>query len=100
MSTRLAWAAGFFDGEGCVYVSGYTRGRNKLAITQKDRTILEYFESIIALDGKIYPAGKDNKYWVLHYSGIKGLALGNLLLPYMHHPDKIKKFAEYQKDFA
>jgi hypothetical protein len=47
--TDLAWAAGFFDGEGCTYLQRYS-GQNRtcvvLKIVQKDHQVLDKWSSI------------------------------------------------------
>lgn len=55
-----AWAAGFFDGEGCIRVNR-TRNRHGsgydllvIQISQKDRQVLDRFQEIFGV-GKVYP---------------------------------------------
>ena len=50
---ELAWAAGFFDGEGCF--SWATKGRFGCAvIAQTDRAALDRFQAAVASIGKTY----------------------------------------------
>lgn len=53
----LAWAAGFFDGEGHAgTVTPHTAPRFSLAITQYERSTLERFQSAVMGRGRIYTA--------------------------------------------
>ena len=57
IESHLAWAAGFWDGEGHVSArrATATGGRQiKAQITQKDRRVLDTFTTVTGL-GKIYP---------------------------------------------
>jgi hypothetical protein len=54
MSEELAWAAGFFDGEGCTSLS--RKGDNahlRCAVSQKDRRTLDRFQAAVGV-GRIY----------------------------------------------
>jgi LAGLIDADG DNA endonuclease family protein len=48
----LAWAAGFFDGEGCFSYSSAAR-YPCVSITQKDREVLDRFRAVVRI-GKVY----------------------------------------------
>lgn len=48
---ELAWAAGFFDGEGCVSTD---QGKPKLTIQQNDPRVLERFKKAVGELGKVY----------------------------------------------
>src|SRR5262245_61060169 len=50
---QLAWAAGFFDGEGCVTSSDNRSARPMLFITQHDPRVLRRFWKVIG-QGKVY----------------------------------------------
>lgn len=92
-----AWAAGFFDGEGCVSVR---RGRNRrygnylrLTITQADRRPLDRFQRTFDL-GKVYgprkpgPLGKKPLYYyVLQRLSDVNLVL-DLLWPHLSEPKR------------
>src|SRR5438093_690756 len=59
-SEALAWAAGFFDGEGhagTVIPRGHAFPRFQLVVTQYECTTLERFQSAVGL-GRIYTANK------------------------------------------
>ena len=59
-STQLAWAAGLFEGEGCM------SGRNTLRLQMTDKDVVEKFHDAVGL-GKIYyyPSrdGKRKETW-------------------------------------
>jgi hypothetical protein len=58
MSYELAWAAGFFDGEGCVGCSWRPekRYRNlRLSITQVDREVLDRFAEAVGVGRVLGP---------------------------------------------
>jgi hypothetical protein len=82
---HLAWAAGFWDGEGHVGARGNGRsgGRQiKAMITQKDRRVLEHFQEITGL-GKIYPRRVQDQWsWNLARV-IKVRELARLLWPWL-----------------
>jgi len=54
---QLAWAAGFFDGEGCFSYS-QSSGSGCVAITQTDRRLLDCFRGIVGF-GKVYAPYKN-----------------------------------------
>lgn len=64
-STEIAWAAGFFEGEGCFYAhqyrprksSGIKMFRTMATVTQKDREPLDMFRRIVGF-GNIYFTSK------------------------------------------
>ena len=69
---QKSWAAGLFEGEGCITTNGGTYPR--LAIGMTDKDILEKFQ-MIAGEGKLYgpyqspstPEGRKPKYiWAAH----------------------------------
>lgn len=76
MHTRLAWAAGFFDGEGCISLIWKRRAQNTHAwwllqvnLTNTDRQSLERFWRSIGQAGRIYakkrvPNRRQIYYWV------------------------------------
>jgi hypothetical protein len=64
MSEQIAWAAGFFEGEGGVYVGARTV---KLCVVQADREPLERFRAVFGGQGNILskrpnPPGKKTMY--------------------------------------
>jgi hypothetical protein len=64
MNEQIAWAAGFFEGEGGVYVGARTV---KLCVVQADREPLERFRAIFGVEGNILskrpnPPGKKTMY--------------------------------------
>lgn len=74
----LAYAAGFFDGEGSITISnkgGYVR--IEVAVSQKLPAVLQWWET--HFDGNTYHSVVSQ--WKIH--GSKGVALLTLLLPYL-----------------
>jgi hypothetical protein len=61
---NIAWAAGFFDGEGSTSVLKTKRDKYsyiRMSITQKDRAVLDKFQSIVGV-GKIYKHNTRNTF--------------------------------------
>lgn len=57
IETELAWAAGFFDGEGTTSILKAQRDRYsyiRMQVTQKHRDTLERFQSAVGGIGRIY----------------------------------------------
>jgi hypothetical protein len=86
MKQNLAWAAGFFDGEGSTTVSAPNirhKGRYvRLQIPQKDKECLERFQRVIG-DGTIYKREAANRYdYVLFGKGKAKKAL-DILWPWL-----------------
>lgn len=48
----LAWAAGFFEGEGSIHRNG-NGGSYKISVTQCDKDLLERFQQIVGGFGKL-----------------------------------------------
>jgi hypothetical protein len=89
--TELAWAAGFYDGEGStVPVRQMKRGRVTMAVTvsQKDPEVLERFAAAVGR-GYLYPpfrpsASKPNPCWQYRLHRWKHcLEVMDLLWPYL-----------------
>lgn len=94
INLKLAYAAGFFDGEGCVLISccnGFWSPR--LQVSQNDPRPLELFLDLFG--GKIYkPAKSNNAYsWVV--SGEASCKAAELILPYtMYKTEQLKIYVE------
>lgn len=94
VETELAWAAGFFDGEGtaCLCVNNY-RGskymRPACAIFQNDRDLLDRFQSAVGV-GSVYATSNGHYQW---YTSKKSniRVVYNLLKPYLG-PFKTRDF--------
>jgi len=104
---ELAWAAGFFDGEG--YIGNAYAGRNRylnlaLQIGQKDRQVLDRFRQAVGRIGITVNSGlnvrKDNCY-VLRVYNDNAVKVFNLLKPYLS-PVKLeqgeKAIGRYEED--
>jgi hypothetical protein len=96
-SIELAWAAGFFDGEGCVtgyQQTGRRRGRLQLIVGQSGTTEhLERFARAVEggrINGPYLNQGKLPRY-VWQTNGHKARRVMELLRPYLCSP-KVLKF--------
>lgn len=74
---ELAWAAGFFDGEGNIRFDprpGRKRGWTQFQVAQQDRRVLDRFVAAIGF-GEIYgpygPYGKTKPYYLLSIQGFE-----------------------------
>lgn len=89
-AVQAAWAAGFFDGEGCVSLhlhtkkSGYQYPMVQIIMAQKDRRPLDAFH---ALFGAVETIGvvtrKGRPYFRLTYSGRRAALVLETLRPYL-----------------
>ena len=87
MSTELAWAAGFFDGEGCISRKRAASSRScSFSVSQNGFECLLRFRAALGL-GKIYSSpGKVNQLMIMRLSDVD-MAL-TLLWPYLSGPKK------------
>ena len=96
LETEIAWAAGFFDGEGCI-----THGRRhadgsvplRLALNQVDRRPLDRFAQILggSVKGPYTLKGKNvtknaSPYYALEYHNAEEVLI--LLWPYLSDPKR------------
>ena len=93
--TDRAWAAGFFDGEGCFHASRrYRKGNNyysniKAAISQTDPEVLEKFQRIVgvgSIRGPIDRGRSENHKptWVWQVQSFNGVGhVFQVLQPYL-----------------
>lgn len=85
--TDYAWAAGFFDGEGCV--SLHTQGRYtclRVIVVQKDIRPIEFFKSVFEMDetiGIVTRQNRRHKYYRLVASGPSAANILRKMLPYL-----------------
>jgi hypothetical protein len=98
--TDYAWAAGFFDGEGCV--SLHSQGRYtclRVIIVQKDIRPIEFFRSVFEMSetiGIVTRQNRKHKYYRLVASGPSAANILRNMLPYL----KLKRdVAEVALDF-
>lgn len=91
MSTEAAWAAGFFDGEGC-FSHSYAKGRNYLrlsaTIAQIDPEVLFRFKNAIGCGNVTGPYApktpRSRPYWQYHVSSYKGVVqIVRTIWPYL-----------------
>jgi len=92
--TDIAWAAGFFDGDGCITATWQARTgrpnpdmRIQVTVSQNDYRTLQHFQRIVGAHGKIYPlkrqAVHNRQCWYLVYWGQHAVDVLRLLLPYL-----------------
>jgi hypothetical protein len=92
----LSWAAGFADGEGCIYIfkQPYAAFPNRhptyrlgFSITQNDRQVLEHFKEGIGIHGGLYEVKRvlqhNRQIYELKYTGINALKVIAMLQPYL-----------------
>jgi hypothetical protein len=93
-SFRLAWAAGFLDGEGCIHIAKqrYRSARSDtyrlgVHVTQNDLAVLERFREFVGIHAPIYPVKRAPNHrrqcFTLNFSGHSALALLSLLLGFL-----------------
>lgn len=86
--TELAWAAGFYDGEGNVCWRKHQRGGYNLSISQKDREVLDRFARAVTL-GRVTTQGKNG--WQFYCGNRAGIiAIFRLLWPYLGTTKKVQ----------
>lgn len=99
----LQWAAGFVDGEGCIYIckQTYTDPRRHetyrlgFTITQNDLQVLEHFRHGMGIPGCLYRVrrqpGHSRQVFAIHCSGRSALRVITMLQPFL-----IRKWLEAQ----
>lgn len=91
---RLAWAAGFLDGEGCIHIAKqrYRTARPDtyrlgVHVTQNDLRVLERFREAVGIDAPIYAVKRAKNHsrqcYTLNFTGHSALALLKVLLKYL-----------------
>lgn len=111
---ELAWAAGFFDGEGCICIKREGRYYRiiRLSICQTDKTPLIRFRNIfnfgkivlvnIKSPGKIITANGNIRErvlkpkWLLDYYGARAIKTIHTIYPYLSKP----KQEQYQRIYT
>jgi hypothetical protein len=79
---ELAWAAGFFDGDGHINLSTTL----SVEVTQKRRRPLDELQRIFGASTfySVAPSGRrPNRLWELHYFGAQAAVVLQLILPYL-----------------
>lgn len=98
-ATRLAWAAGFVDGEGSIYASCYQQRDRPhptitiwLNVSQNRRDVLEELLEIVGVPGKIYPLRRQKNHsrqcWTCVWAGPRAVAAMRRLRPYLRRKDR------------
>lgn len=95
LDTDYAWAAGFWDGEGCVSLTYRQFSKNTpriprivVQIAQVDRRVLDRFQQIVGYGNVLGPYEQVNKnakdYYVWRVEGVLHLAkIRDMLSPYL-----------------
>lgn len=89
MGTELAWAAGFYDGEGSTSVDTKTKSL-QLNVGQAERTTLERFAAAVGA-GQVYETMRDPGSLYFHWactSASKQVVVIEKLWPYLSGPKK------------
>lgn len=99
---ELAWAAGFFDGEGCT-CNGKTPGGRlqfRISVGQTDIRPLERFLAAVGagtINGPYYAGVKNRKpRWDWIARGQDGMAVCEKLFPYLSEPKQEQMLAAIQ----
>jgi hypothetical protein len=104
---KLAWAAGFLDGEGCIHIAKCKRAGNLsqtyrlgVSVTQNDREALVYFQEAVGISAPIYAtkraANHRRQCYTLNYTGHAAKALLSKIKKYLKRK---KKEAEVALEF-
>lgn len=110
---ELAWAAGFFDGEGWVYQAhkegkrrkdGTQRAYPKLGLGNTDLPLLERFQKALGC-GKVYGPYREKKphvkpFWQWSASHKQGRQAARLLLPYVGDRNIKRLMEAYSEDIS
>lgn len=80
--TELAWAAGFFDGEGCIHITG---SFTTIIIGQTDKEPLQRFLEIVHPHNvcTIKKRNTPKDFYVIQASGESAINILHLLYPYL-----------------
>jgi hypothetical protein len=88
--TDLAWAAGFFDGEGCIHIGKsiqrqYENYQLVISVTQAEREPLDKLQELFGGFIKSYQATRYTRKYHLHWglSSIKATNALRAMLPYL-----------------
>lgn len=88
--TELAWAAGFFDGEGCTTLAKKNANKTvRVIVAQKDIRPLQRFVAAVGDRGKIYPPRGEHmvRHWASNAEPVAREVLA-LLWPYLSEPKR------------
>ena len=95
--TELAWAAGFFDGEGCSHVARSTKPNVspyvRLAVAQKERGPLFRFQDAVGTGTINGPYGGGVSYWSAG-GRLQARAVMEKLWPYLSEPKRDQYLAK------
>ncbi|WP_273150776.1 LAGLIDADG family homing endonuclease [Methylophaga thiooxydans] len=95
---KVAWAAGFIDGEGCIHImkQKFNSGKNgeikyshilRVHIAQNNLEVLEYLREVLGLHGNIHKLRRtidtNRQGYTLNYSSSHAFELVKLIKPYL-----------------
>ena len=88
--TDRAWAAGFYDGEGCTSLAGKSKGRyvyTCLRVNQKDIRPLQRFADVVGVGNiSLPPSQRGVHAWKV--SGVRADEAIDVLWPYLSLPKR------------
>ena len=90
---ETAWAAGLFEGEGCIGTRSGARAQVRLIIAMTDGDVVEKFHQIVGigtLRGPIEKGGVRKPVWIWQVHGRKMIPLLEAFLPHFGHRRKAK----------
>lgn len=85
----LAWAAGLFEGEGCISKTNVSSVRLDLALKARDRDVLQRFQGTLGI-GKLYGPYKNGMVHWLAFGRETSVAVLLDLWPYLGKRRKAK----------
>lgn len=99
ITSKIAYIAGFFDGEGCVRIKHANQGGNSyyvwVAITNTDKPTLDFVMELFG--GQIRKAEKKTNKWAYHFLITSSEAVDMLktLLPFLRQKKEQAELAVY-----
>ena len=84
--TDYAWAAGFIEADGCIFLDRSERARVHVIVVQKDRSCLERLQRIFGTNYTIHQVKRGTRrYWRLDVSSARALNLLLKIYPYLEY---------------
>lgn len=107
---NLSYIAGFFDGDGCITISAYQKGKHRkikcvqLSFANNDKDLLEYIKNyFIENNCKGYISTKKYKKYknsyTLKYAYRNALKVAKMILPYVRHIKKRERIILILNDY-
>ena len=63
MNTDIAWAAGLFEGEGCIYIIKHRKKSATLRLTSTDKDVVERFAQIVGVGNVLLETASRKSHW-------------------------------------